>query len=683
MWGQMNVAMVFVRYGPYHIARLKGAIAAGQEMGWGVHGIEVRHSDPDYGWKPVEFDKELPVTTVAPREGAGPTLAIVRRRLFHALDELNPDCVAVPGYGDGLALTALAWCRINGRVAVLMSESKRNDAPRWLPLEAVKRILIGLYDAALVGGRAQEEYVVSLGMARERVFLGYDAVDNEHFERQSDDARSDERGWRDKIGVQNRFILSSSRFLRRKNIPRLLEAYAAYRSAVGPEQAWDLVVLGDGQDKARILTVVGDLSLRDCVRLPGFRQVDELPGWYGLASLFLHVPLRDQWGLVVNEAMASALPVIVSSYAGASELVRDGVDGWVVSPRDTDGIARLLVRAHKAGARELRSIGLSAREVVRCWGPRRFGQGLVAATEVGLRQAEGRDAASRLAGRILAFVLSVSTKVRREASKVDLTPDREPHGRAVSEFFTTAIADYSALFLAKRSGKNFEFRRRLMVAKELSATVSGSLLDCAVGTGEVTAAVLGTGCFSHAVCLDISQGMLDRARHTIGSAVTAPKGTHLDFVRKDVFEYTAESSDRRFDLILCFGLIAHTGRLTQLLSGLRPMLTCNGAILLQTTLLDHPGVRIVKALAGEQYFRRHGYRMSYFRQRDILEAASHSGLAVVACRRFKVGFPFGDSIWKLGNYWIEHMLQRFAMSHGAEAIYVLKQFPSNESSCPC
>jgi glycosyltransferase involved in cell wall biosynthesis len=241
--------------------------------------------------------------------------------------------------------------------------------------------------------------------------VGYDAVDNALFERQSDAARANQESWRQRLGVPRPFILSSCRFFRRKNIPRLVEAYAAYRSAIGPKQAWDLVVLGDGKDRDRIKKTVGDLSLQDCVQLPGFRQIDELPGFYGLASVFVHVPLREPWGLVVNEAMASALPVVVSSRAGASELVRDGVDGWVLDPRDTDAIAEALVRAHKAGACVLRPMGLSAREAVRGWGPERFGQGLMAAAEAGISRAACRPDPGRLVGRALARVLLAVSSV--------------------------------------------------------------------------------------------------------------------------------------------------------------------------------------------------------------------------------------------------------------------------------
>jgi glycosyltransferase involved in cell wall biosynthesis len=402
----MDVALLFARYGPYHVARLKGAVAAAGETGWCVHGLEVMHLDHHYAWEPVKFEDGMPITTVLRHGGASPTPRTARRLLFKALNELDPGCVAVPGYGDGPALAALAWCRTKGRAAVLMSESKRNDAPRWWPVEMVKRILVRLYDAALVGGRAQEKYLGSLGMGGERISLGYNAVDNALFERQSDAARANQESWRQRLGVSRPFILSSSRFFRRKNIPRLVEAYAAYRSAVGPEQAWDLVVLGDGKDQARIKRTVRDLSLQNCVHLPGFRQIDELPVWYGLASLFMHVPLREQWGLVVNEAMASALPVAVSSMAGASELVRDGIEGWVVDPRDTDAITRTLVRAHQAGTGTLRSMGLSAREAARGWGPECFGQGLMAAAEAGLRHAATRRGGSRVAGRLLSLLLT-------------------------------------------------------------------------------------------------------------------------------------------------------------------------------------------------------------------------------------------------------------------------------------
>jgi 1,2-diacylglycerol 3-alpha-glucosyltransferase len=408
-----RVVIVFIRFGPYHVARLKGAIEAGHRCGWDVHGLEVTHMDSHYSWKPLEFEEGLPITTVVPNAGPASPPGRLRRLLFEALDALDPTCVAVPGYGGGLALTALAWCRVRERAAVLMSESKRNDAFRWAPVEVLKCWLVRRYDAGLVGGQAQRAYLARLGLPQENILLGYDAVDNAYFEKQSDAARSDEEHWREQLNITRPFILASCRFLRRKNVRSLVEAYAVYRARIGSEQAWDLTVIGDGNDRGGIEHTISRLELEKCVHLPGFRQLEELPAWYGLAKLFVHVPLREQWGLVVNEAMASATPVLVSATAGASELVREGVDGWIVDARSTDALAQALIHAHMVGDAALRGMGYSAREHVQEWGPERFATGLMSALGVALERDSRRDSRSRLVGRLLAVALTVSAGTLR------------------------------------------------------------------------------------------------------------------------------------------------------------------------------------------------------------------------------------------------------------------------------
>src|SRR5258706_11264440 len=75
----------------------------------------------------------------------------------------------------------------------------------------------------------------------------------------------------------------------------------------------------------------------------GFKQYGDLPAFYGLAGGFVHVSRVEQWGLVVNEARAAGLPVIVSHSCGCAEdLVEQGVNGWAVDPFDGDAIAARL-----------------------------------------------------------------------------------------------------------------------------------------------------------------------------------------------------------------------------------------------------------------------------------------------------------------------------------------------------
>ena len=85
------------------------------------------------------------------------------------------------------------------------------------------------------------------------------------------------------------------------------------------------------------------LDLDRSVRLPGFRQYDELPAYYGLAEAFVHASRTEQWGLVVNEAMASGLPVLVSRQCGcAPELVAHGTNGYQFDPNDQVALARCM-----------------------------------------------------------------------------------------------------------------------------------------------------------------------------------------------------------------------------------------------------------------------------------------------------------------------------------------------------
>ncbi len=396
------VAVLFTRYGPYHLARLRGAIAAGRGANWEVRGLEVTHVDAYYAWRPLDLDLEVPLTTLIPgRSLEQVSGGEIREALLQTLDRLDPDAVAIAGYTEPYLLAALAWCRRKGRAAVLMSESKRDDTLRLLPFEVLKRQVVSLFDAGLVGGAAQRAYAAQLGIPVEAVTLGYDAVDNEFFAAQADAARASEAGWSDKLGIPHPFVLASCRFLRRKNVPGLVRAYGSYRETIGPDGAWDLAVLGDGEDGARIKRAIGALGLAGCVHLHGFRQIEELPAWYALARLFVHVPFREQWGLVVNEAMASATPAVVSSSAGASELIREDVSGWIVDPKSTDAIAQALVRAHRLGPEKLRGIGINAREDVREWGPERFGLGLMAALDVAMQRSSQRGAGACRAGRVL------------------------------------------------------------------------------------------------------------------------------------------------------------------------------------------------------------------------------------------------------------------------------------------
>ena len=114
----------------------------------------------------------------------------------------------------------------------------------------------------------------------------------------------------------------------------------------------------------------------------------ELGAYYGLASAFIHAPVVDQWGLVVNEAMAAGLPVLVSTGAGAAEdLVKEGVNGFTFDPSDAGAIADAMSRISRPEA-ALRQMGRKSSELVESWAPKRFAEGLWQAVSAGATSAD-------------------------------------------------------------------------------------------------------------------------------------------------------------------------------------------------------------------------------------------------------------------------------------------------------
>jgi hypothetical protein len=94
-------------------------------------------------------------------------------------------------------------------------------------------------------------------------------------------------------------------------------------------------------------------------------------------------------------------------------------------------------------------------------------------------------------------------------------------------------------------------------------------------------------------------------------------------------------------------------------------------MILQTTLMDHPGTRILRAVTAPGELARRGYRISWFWQRDITEACSAAGLQILETRRHSLAIPFGDRLWRWGNFQLERHLQNWASRHGADALYLL------------
>lgn len=374
------LCVLFNRLGPYHHARLN---ALGSKTA--LVAIEIRETDSIYAWdkidEAVDFEK---VTLFSGNEVRKWSRSSIINNLHSTLKQLQPRAVAIPGWSEGWALAALRWCNDNGVPAILMSESHSADAPRTWRKEFLKSRVVRLFSSALVGGAPHVDYLLGLGMPRDRIHIGYDVVDNKHFATGADLARSSVAKLRSQKGLPEKFFIACSRFVWPKNLANLCRAYACYRQRAGSE-AWKLVLVGDGVVKATLVDMASHLNLGDDMRMVGFKQYSELPIYYGLASAFVLVSTSEPWGLVVNEAMAAGLPLIVSTRCGcAHDLVEEGINGFRVDPENFEEIADVMLKMASQNL-ALAKMGRASRHIIERWSPEFFAENMLRAEEAGLR----------------------------------------------------------------------------------------------------------------------------------------------------------------------------------------------------------------------------------------------------------------------------------------------------------
>jgi 1,2-diacylglycerol 3-alpha-glucosyltransferase len=328
------IGILWAQYGPYHFARVA---ALRRQSGPGkIHALELANQTSDYEWKRTA---QADLVTLCPG-------AVVERLSFlkvfrqarRTFAELKLGVCILPSYAPKQSLAALLAAKSLGIRTVMMNESHAGTARARGGSLWLKRRLVGLFDAALVGGQPQKRYFVSLGLSQEKIFTGYDAVDNDYFAQRAAEVRDRRSEIKGQYELPEHYFLSLGRFLAKKNLATLLQAYRKFLDAC-PLCQTHLVIVGSGEEEAKLRSICGQLSLPAYdkksaaskyqkskleQKLPGvhfysFRQIDENPIFYALADAFILPSLWEEWGLVVNEAMACGLPVVVSETAGCAE----------------------------------------------------------------------------------------------------------------------------------------------------------------------------------------------------------------------------------------------------------------------------------------------------------------------------------------------------------------------------
>jgi glycosyltransferase involved in cell wall biosynthesis len=303
-------------------------------------------SEPDRPWR---LDEELAGVPHRILRGVHPK---IRTRLDTFVYEVNPgivplllrsrpDLLVISGYAVFAEQLALALAPLL-RIPFLIHSETHLLKPRRSWVTRAKRIalprILGRAAGGLAAGSAATDYLVAHGIPRERIRIFPNTIDVDAYRAGAAAARGRAAEIRAELGLPDRFVLYVGRFTATKGFPELI---AAHRRLGG--EAPPLVVAGAGPLDHLAQGAEG-------VRALGFRSSRELIELYALAEACVVPSRAETWGVVVNEALACGCPVVATDAVGAAvDLVRDGVDGWVVPAGDVDALARALSEPQPSG----------------------------------------------------------------------------------------------------------------------------------------------------------------------------------------------------------------------------------------------------------------------------------------------------------------------------------------------
>ncbi len=249
-------------------------------------------------------------------------------RVLHAA---RPEVVVVSGWSTFASQAAIAWSRVRRVPYILLVESHDlGPRPRWrrrVKGAIVPSLVRGAANVLVVGTAARDS-VVARGASPGRVRVFANTVDVERWiERAGRLARHPHDGV---------VVLSVGRTV--------------------PEKGFDVLEAACERAGVRLHTVAGGLGEEDLAQ----RYVD--------ADVFALLSRQETWGVVVNEAAASGLPLVLSERVGAAhDLLRDGDNGFLVPADDVAASAEAL-RKLAADPELRRRMGTRSRELVASWG---------------------------------------------------------------------------------------------------------------------------------------------------------------------------------------------------------------------------------------------------------------------------------------------------------------------------
>lgn len=287
--------------------------------------------------------------------------------LHQLAEDFRPDCVLVSGWSDKGYLKVCRALKAGGVMIISGCDTQWKGSLRQQVACAVAPWHVQKFiDVFWVTGERQRQFAAKLGYPADRCWDGYYACDWDLFSAVAE-KRSQETKAENLNEKNGRSFCYVGRYVPVKGLDTLAEAYRLYSENV--ESPWKLICAGKGECREDLIAAGAEDR--------GFIQPEALPTFFAEASAFILPSRFEPWGVVVQEAAATGLPVIVSDACGAGvHLLRDRWNGRSFAGGDAAHLADCMLWMHQQTEGELAALGRNSFELSKQYTPERWAETL-------------------------------------------------------------------------------------------------------------------------------------------------------------------------------------------------------------------------------------------------------------------------------------------------------------------
>ena len=278
------------------------------------------------------------------------------RTIYQSVVNFQPDAVLVSGWKDKGYVKICKQLKAKGHKIISGCDTQWKGSLRQQAARLIAPFhLHNFIDVMWVTGERQRYYAKLLGYEGDRCWDGYYACDW--------DAFSLEPTQKSKDAERSPFFLYVGRYAPEKGLDTLTAAYRSYRQQV--QNPWPLVCAGAGPLKETLIAAGAEDR--------GFVQPSHLPALMQQAAAFVLPSKFEPWGVVVQEAAASGLPLILSDACGAGvHLLREGFNGFGFSAGCAESLASKLCSMHALSNQQRSDCGAASYNLSKQYTPKRW-----------------------------------------------------------------------------------------------------------------------------------------------------------------------------------------------------------------------------------------------------------------------------------------------------------------------